>query len=167
MKDKAQSFKMITGIIKDVVMVTYSRTDIIIFRKIMDNKKDYYMEVIMTVDDVEEQPIYFKWNNIPRHLYAIFMHSNMFSEKILDEETQYYKILGTHILRQVEKKYLMAIFKMEDYPVNKKYVSFEEYDTDAFYSYSKENYNEIAEAMVSVKKYPPSFIRGSMINRGG
>lgn len=149
---------MVSGTLVDMAIGTYSSTDVIIFHKILSGRQ-LYLEVIFTVDDVESVPYYFKWNEIPKEIYAIYIHTKVHSDIKFDSETNMYSIIGTHLLRKKEYKFVLAKFSARDFPLLKNSVEFTKVcstisdlsDDDAKF------YTELAADMQVVKHDDDSF----------
>lgn len=79
----------------------------IIFQKHEDTRdQKRYLQVIITIDDIFEKTATFQWEDIPDYVADIFEYVS--NSSALEEDTDCYKMYGSHIGRPQDHKYLLA-----------------------------------------------------------
>jgi hypothetical protein len=114
---------MIKGTIVDMAIGIYSTTDVIIFHKILSGKQ-LYLEVIYTINDIETFPYYFKWKEIPKEIYSIYLHAKVHTDIKFDNSSGVTTVSGIHLLRNSERKYVLAKFPLNECPIMKVLIEF-------------------------------------------
>jgi hypothetical protein len=145
---------MVYGTIVEITPSIYCTTDTINFTVLVDDENEYYMEIEYTECDEPQEALYFKWNDIPKSIYTLYLHAKKFSKKVYNNNKSV-SYIGTHLLRGIEHNYNLITLG-NDPSIEPIKITFE-----CCEDFKKENeFDELAKKMISVKKYTNDFLQG-------
>lgn len=159
---------MSVGIVSDITMAIYCSTDSITFTRILTDCQAY-MAVFYTVEYEESKTYYFRWSDIPREIYTLYLHSKMFSKIVYNDYSNEYVLFGTHFLRKHEHEYVLAYYSTDVFPIMQEEVLIDHVcsDINDFADDDRVFFTDLVQDMLKVKNYSANFIRGPSVVKGG